>query len=232
VVFRGSIPPVQGGFHIRQTAEGLPEILHTLLVTNLQFVEFLNHNHARIVIENGVVKGDGAIWYLLGAVYDGYEPIVYRNNEFHISDAAIASNPVLRATGYGASAYANIFGRRLPTQTEWLYLLIEGANRLQSNAKDIPTSPAHDPNKQMPAAFYTPNAFGIRGMNEGLAEWALRVLTDFFKDSTRENRYAVIGGTEGEPRDGGPIPAVLDRFPFESCEDTGFRTVMGLEDKK
>ena len=206
--------------------------MDVFLVTNLQYVDFLNLNRARITIENGVVKGDSKIWYLLGAVYDGYEPIVYRDNEFHVSDAAMASNPVLRATGYGASAYANFFGRRLPTQTEWLYVLIEGANRLQSNVKDIPTSPARDPNEQMPAAFYTPNAFGIRGMNEGLAEWALRVLTDPSKDPTRENRYVVIGGTEGVPRDGGPIPAVLDRFPFESCEDTGFRTVMGLADKK
>ena len=201
------------------------------MVTNLQYVDFLNHNRARIIIENGVVKGYGAIWYLLGAVYDGYEPIVYRDNEFHVSDAAMASNPVLRATGYGASAYANFFGRRLPTQTEWLYVLIEGANRLQSNRKDVPTSPARDLNEQMPAAFYTPNAFGIRGMHEGLAEWALRVLTDPSK-MTHENRYAVIGGMEGEPKDGGPIPAVLDRFPFESCEDTGFRTVVGLAEKK
>jgi hypothetical protein len=121
---------------------------------------------------------------------------------------------------------------RLPTQTEWLYVLIEGANRLQSNGKDIPISSARDLNEQMPAAFYTPNAFGIRGMNEGLAEWALRVLTDPPKDMTHENRYAVIGGMEGEPKDGGPIPAVIDRFPFESCEDTGFRTVMGLAEKK
>jgi len=202
--------------------------MDVFLVTNLQFVDFLNHNRARIVIENGVVKGDGAIWYLLGAVYDGYEPIVYRNNEFHASDAAMASNPVLRATGYGASAYANFFGRRLPTQTEWLYVLTEGTNRLQSNMKNTSTRPARAPNEQLPAAFYTPNVFGIRGMNEGLGEWVLRVLTDPSKDSTRENRYAVIGGTEGIPKDGGFIPAVIDRFPFESCEDTGFRTVMNL----
>jgi len=52
------------------------------------------------------------------------------------------------------------------------------------------------------------------------------------KNEGCQNRYVVIGGMEGEPRDGGPIPAVLDRFPFESCEDTGFRTVMGLAEKK
>jgi serine/threonine-protein kinase len=206
--------------------------MDVFLVTNLQFVDFMNHNRERITIENGVVKGDGAIWYLMGEVFEGYEPIVYRNNEFHVSDAAMASNPVLRATGYGASAYANFYGRRLPTQTEWLYVLIEGANRLQSSNKDTPTKPARVPNEQLPAAFYAPNAFGIRGMNEGLGEWALRVLADPIKDPTRENRYAVIGGAEGVPKDGGPIPAVIDRFPFESCEDTGFRTVKSLAGTK
>ena len=206
--------------------------MDVFLVTNLQFVDFLNHNRERITIENGVVKGDGAIWYLMGAVFEGYEPIIYRNNEFHVSDAAMASNPVLRATGYGASAYANFFGRRLPTHMEWLYVLIEGANRLQSSDNGTPTRPARVPNEQLPAAFYAPNAFGIRGMNEGLGEWALRASADPSKDPTRENRYAVIGGAEGVPKDGGPIPAVIDRFPFESCEDTGFRTVKSLADTK
>lgn len=168
----------------------------------------------------------------MGAVFEGYEPIVYSNNEFHVSDAAMASNPVQRATGYGASAYANFFGRRLPTHMEWLYVLIEGANRLQSSDIGTPTRPERVPNEQLPAAFYAPNAFGIRGMNEGLGEWALRASTDPSKDPTRENRYAVIGGAEGVPKDGGPIPAVIDRFPFESCEDTGFRTVKSLAGTK
>jgi hypothetical protein len=37
-------------------------------VTNQQFVDFLNHNLEQIVIESGVVKGNGANWFLLGEV--------------------------------------------------------------------------------------------------------------------------------------------------------------------
>jgi serine/threonine-protein kinase len=95
-------------------------------VTNQQFVDFLNHNLSRINLENGVVKGDGANWYLLGEVHEGYEPIVYRNNEFHVSDPAYTSSPVLRVTGYGASAFAGFFGRRLPTEAEWLFATTKG----------------------------------------------------------------------------------------------------------
>ena len=104
-------------------------------VTNLQFVEFLNHNLSRINIENGVVKGDGANWLLLGEVFARYEPIIYRNEKFHVSDPDRASSPVLRVTGYGASAFASFYGRRLPTEVELLYAMIKGAINPQSNAE-------------------------------------------------------------------------------------------------
>ena len=106
------------------------------LITNQQFVNFLNHNLSRINLETGVVKGDGAIWYLLGEVHEGYEPIVYRNKAFHVSDSLYDINPVLRATGYGAAAFASFFNRRLPTEAEWLYATINGSLSNQSNLKE------------------------------------------------------------------------------------------------
>ena len=109
------------------------------LVTNQQFVDFLNHNLTRINLENGVVKGDGANWYLLGEVHEGYEPIAYRNEEFHVNDPAYASSPVLRVTGYGASAFASFFGRRLPTEAEWLFATIKGTSSPQSSSTGTPT---------------------------------------------------------------------------------------------
>ena len=105
------------------------------LVTNKQFVDFLNHNLSRISLENGVVKGDGANWFLPGEVHAGYEPIEYRNAEFHISDPAFASIPVLRITGYGASAFAKYYGRRLPTEVELLYAIVKGGSSPQSNTE-------------------------------------------------------------------------------------------------
>lgn len=109
------------------------------LVTNQQFVDFMNHNLSRINLENGVVNGDGATWYLLGEVNEGYDPIIYRNKEFHVSDPAYASSPVLRVTGYGASAYASYYNRRLPTESEWLYAAIEGELNSQAS-KDSSTT--------------------------------------------------------------------------------------------
>ena len=106
------------------------------LVTNQQFVDFLNHNLSRIKLESGVVKGDGANWYLLGEVNEGYDPIIFRNNEFHVSDPSFSSSPVLRVTGYGATAFATFFNRRLPTEAEWLYVTLKGAPAKSINKRD------------------------------------------------------------------------------------------------
>jgi eukaryotic-like serine/threonine-protein kinase len=96
------------------------------LVTNYQFVAFLNQVLADIRVDEGVVKGRGKIWLFLGVAREGYEPIMYRNGRFHINNPAHADLPVIRVTGYGASAYARFFDRRLPTAREWAYAISKG----------------------------------------------------------------------------------------------------------
>jgi serine/threonine-protein kinase len=138
-----------------QSVQVAPFYMDEFFVTNQQFVDFLNHNLSIISIESGVVKGSGANWFLLGEVRTKYEPIVYRNNEFHISDPAWASSPVLRVTGYGASAYAQYFGRRLPTQVEMLFAMVNGEPSPKTNA-DTPTNanvPQMDGMMQMMGAW-------------------------------------------------------------------------------
>jgi serine/threonine-protein kinase len=110
-----------------------PFYMDEFFVTNQQFVDFLNHNLEQITLESGVVKGRGANWILLGEVRAGYEPIVYRNSKFHVSDPSYASSPALRVTGFGSSAYADYFGRRLPTEMEMLFAMITGADSSKVN---------------------------------------------------------------------------------------------------
>ncbi|MGB3209949.1 MAG: bifunctional serine/threonine-protein kinase/formylglycine-generating enzyme family protein [Desulforhopalus sp.] len=143
---------VQGGaFTVPDVADGKNEqsvqvatfYMDDFFVTNQQFIDFLNHNLSQISIESGVVKGNGANWFLLGEVRSGYEPIIYRNNEFHVNDPAYASSPVLRVTGYGASAFAQYFGRRLPTQVEMFFAMVDGTDSSKVNA--APSSDAGVP---------------------------------------------------------------------------------------
>jgi serine/threonine-protein kinase len=113
--------------------------MDNFLVTNQQYVDFLNENLSRITLVNGVVKGDGANWYLLGEIYEGFEPIVYRNNEFHVSNSGYESSPVLRVTGYGATAFASFYGRRIPSELEWLYAVTVNSD-LDSVQGNYPSS--------------------------------------------------------------------------------------------
>lgn len=138
-----TIPDVVDGNN-EQSVQVAPFYMDAFFVTNQQFVDFLNHNLSQISIESGVVKGIGANWFLLGEVRSGYEPIVYLNNEFHISDPAYASSPALRVTGYGASAFAQYFGRRLPTPVEMLFAMVKGTDSSKVNvdpSRDVSVPP-------------------------------------------------------------------------------------------
>ena len=209
-------------------------------VTNQQFVDFLNHNLSKISIESGTVKGGGANWFLLGEVRAGYEPIVYRNNEFHVNDPSHASNPALRVTGYGASAFANYYGRRLPTEMEMLYVMIKGADNsgmnteLSENLREGPGEPNLIADNKatssssiflLSAASFSPNLLGIKGLNHDIGEWIYREQAYVTNDPSKTNRYAVVGGVEGAAKNENSLPSIVNRFPWEGFEEIGFRTV-------
>lgn len=190
----------------------------------------------------------------------GYEPIVYRNNEFHVSDPVYASSPALRVTGYGASAFANYFGRRLPTAKEMLFAMVKGTDSSKVNAEpstEVITQPmggmmrmtenwqnetenwssaspepspsAKDqadpksPDFLLSAASFSSNLLGIKGLNHEIGEWVYKEGQPA-ADASKTNRYAVIGGVEGTPKDKDSLPAVVERFPWEGFEEIGFRT--------
>jgi serine/threonine-protein kinase len=129
------------GTQSKRSVKVNPFYLDETQVTNHQYVEFLNQNLSRVRVDRRVVRSDEEIWLLLGEVIEGYDPIIYQNGRFRVSNAAFASYPVLRVTGFGASAYADFYGRRLPTVTEWLYTVKKGAVS-QSNSSGTVSEPA------------------------------------------------------------------------------------------
>ena len=101
-------------------------------------MEFLNQVLSRLEVKEGIVRGDGQPWLVLGPVYGGYEPIVFRNGRFLLQDAAGASRPVVKVTGTGIAAYALFYGKRLPTEVDWLRAASRGKDPLQDRRKDRP----------------------------------------------------------------------------------------------
>ena len=210
--------------------------LDEFFVTNQQFVDFLNLNISRIIIENSVVKGNGANWFFLGEVRSEYEPIVYRKNQFHVSNPAHSSNPVLRVTGYGASAFAAYYGRRLPTGVELLYAMVNGADITEANdngdeaAEEKPGTirrPESEISKFRPSeASFSANLLGIKGLNHEIGEWVFS--EQFRRDPSKTNRFAVIGGVEGAPADKFSLPGIVARLPWEGFEEIGIRTAKSI----
>ncbi len=212
-----------------------PFYMDETLVTNHQYVEFLNHNLSVIRLESGVVRVEDEIWLLLGEVMEGYKPIIFRKGNFKVSKIAYASLPALRVTAYGASAYARYYNRRLPTYTEWLHALGNGDLQLEETSRDggnLPeettiqsmhgmmesqaksdVSTPQSPDQKLSSVIdEQPNKYGIRGLNKHIKEWGLKVSDTTSRDNIREAEFVVL-------------PAATQRQPWEGFEAVGFRCV-------
>ena len=220
-------------------------------MTNHQYVEFLNRRLSAIQIEDGVVRGDGQIWLLLGKIQEGYEPIFFRNNKFSVSRVTYAALPVLRVTAYGASAYARFYKRRLPTYIEWLHALQaddgqqkdSGAN-LGSAGEEKMHSKMHRQNDSeeppggrsfsgvLPVTDFLPNQYGIRGLNKTISEWGIGAENSGIISKTGDKKYVVVGLNKKAPAKAEPIPSAVLRQPWEAFEEVGFRCARSLNPDK
>jgi len=208
-------------------------------VTNHQFVHFLNQNLSTLTVAKGVVRQEDEIWMLIGEIFEGYTPIVVRNGKFDVSQAAYASFPVLRVTGYGAAAYARFYGRRLPTLEEWDYAFSRNEKPQQTQQLDRGTADSIDMekmhgmmiqgdeekaeqtsqnplNRLSPVSNYPANEYGLRHMRNGFNEWTLNRTTAGSEKLPSNFDYVVM-------------PEAVPRKAWEAFERVGFRTANNVE---
>jgi len=227
--------PKSSGSQPERSVRVNPFYMDETLVTNHQYVEFLNHNLSMIRVERGVVHAEDEIWLLLGEVMEGYEPIVFQKGELKVSKIAYASLPALRVTAYGASSYARFYNRRLPTYTEWLRALGNGDTHTDEPSHDGGDSPEetniqsmHDmmrsqaksdvsrpksPDLKLSSVINDPpNKYGLRGLNKKIKEWGLKVSETTSRDNIREAEFVVL-------------PSTIQRYPWEGFGEVGFRCV-------
>jgi serine/threonine-protein kinase len=110
-------------------------------VSYQQFADFLNEVKQTLVVEKGVVKSNGQIWFLMGEGTESFEHIIYRHDRFHLKAPQAAGQPVVRVTWYGASAYARHFHKRLPTEDQWIYAAYHGRFLEDGALEDRKTPP-------------------------------------------------------------------------------------------
>jgi eukaryotic-like serine/threonine-protein kinase len=197
----------------RGTIMVAPFYLDKYPVTNQQFVEFLNEVSANINVANNVVLGNGNIWLLLGEIVAGYDPIAYRNERFIITHSGHAACPVLRVTAFGAAAYSEYYGKRLPTEAEWLHVYRKGNGTIRDEADFLPIP--------TPVILFDENRFGIRGLNQSINEWVFRSESEDNQTPMLEPEYLVIGSIGVET--GNEQLSVLKRLPWEAFGTVGFR---------
>jgi len=223
-------------------------------VTNHQYVEFLNQEISRISVEAGVVRAGTEIWVLLGEVLEGYEPIIFKGGRFRVKNPVHSSCPVVRVTAYGAVAYARFYGRRLPTAAEWLYALVKGlkeknkpvpaaqgtagqksmyesmAGMMHMEELEMADEPPVEPPPKGPYHFpypvilYTPDKYGLRGLNGNIGEWVVQE-TPTAGDGKSVENYAVMGGSRDNQDQKSSLPRPLPRQPWEAFKEVGFRCV-------
>jgi len=253
--------PFGSGYAAEQPVTVEPFYMDETLVTNHQYVDFLNQVISQIRVEENVVKSKGKIWLFLGEALEGYEPIMYRGGRFHINKPAHASCPVIRVTAYGAFAYADFHGRRLPTAQEWVYAVLTGGKAKNSQpeptvqprtdkpnwesmndmmemmrgtgqeAKAPPPTRPEAPHFPAPVLTSEPDAFGISGLNENISEWGTMSGRASGNTKGDKSEYVILGGFYSGTKKGSMLPKPLPRKPWEAFEEVSFRTVLGVSGK-
>jgi iron(II)-dependent oxidoreductase len=139
-------------------------------VTNAQFAEFLN--------EEGNQEEDGAAW--LDA--DGEYVRIHREDGEWAVDTGYADYPVVEVSWYGARAFCEWRGARLPTEAEWEKAArggLEGAKYPWGDEAPVCTPGAQNGaslarcslHGTRPVGSFGPNGYGLYDMAGNVWEW-------------------------------------------------------------
>jgi len=135
-------------------------------VTNAEYAAFLN--------AKGKHRDNGQIWLDIG---DSDEKIEYVSGKYR-ARAGYENHPVIEVSWYGAMAYAEWAGKRLPTEAEWEYAARGGlSGRKYPWGDTIDSSRANYSAGKIGGTTavgkYTANGYGLHDMAGNVWEWCL-----------------------------------------------------------
>ena len=221
-------------------------------ITNQQYIEYLTEALSMGVIfvtatsVTGPWNGDGNYEYV--DLDDSDCQITYSTGNFSVNDGG-SNFPMNEVSWYGASAYAEFYGYRLPAESEWEY-----ASRDISSCDDAKWSGTSLESELAGYAWYDenwdgvwvpedvatklPNANGLYDMSGNVNEWCNDFYNaTYYNESPQSNPQGPSTGSTRVFR-GGNFVGVSnslrcserdDNYPDETTVDIGFRVAKSLE---
>jgi formylglycine-generating enzyme required for sulfatase activity len=179
----------------------------------IHFQDFLNEVKQGVTVENGEVKSKGQVWFLMGQGIEPAGTIIFEHGRFHLRDPKVAPLPVVRVTWQGALAYARHYKKRLPSESEWKYALLQ--NRSSAGS---PSGPSE-------------NRPFLKEMEGRIFEWAVR--QKGFQETGQPDRRDKVTAESvflGKPDPREEIK-IHSSMPGEGFRDVGFRCVADIQEK-
>jgi len=216
--------------------EGFNAQMSKYETTNAQYCQFLNAALASndIIVDGSSVKGDsgpysGQVYYNLagtgstynGATNGGAVRINWTGSSFTV-DNGFENHPVTYVSWYGATAFCNYYGWRLPTEWEWQAVADYNGTFSYGCGTSINNSIANYLGSNHPYGTIKAGAFGTYGY--GMCDMAGNVME--WTSSTYNVSFYVLRG--GSWNDSGDYCAVSPTYqyhywPYISSSYIGFR---------
>ncbi len=181
-----------------------PFLISKFEITNNQYVDFLNQalGNGAIIVESNLIIGTKGRFpftaYLLIQAGQNFpsEFIEFIDGTFKVKDG-FEDYPVIRVSWYGAVAFCDFYGLRLPTEAEW-EKASRGGQQLEYGTQDGTLS--HDLANYRgtegrdifpdlaPVGQFPPNPFGLFDMAGNVAEFVHDIYaSDFYMQSPSNN---------------------------------------------
>jgi formylglycine-generating enzyme required for sulfatase activity len=205
-------------------------------VTNLQYCDFLN--------EKGNKIEEGVPWLDL----TDENCLIEKKGGKYVPQKGYENHPVVEVTWFGARAYADWIGARLPTEAEWEFAACSGGKPLKfpygawitRNQANFVGTGGRDRWKQTsPVAHFDPTALGIFDISGNVWEMCQDWYGNtYYQNTPRENpagpetgtHRVIRGGSWNYPRHICRVSLRGMHDPLESAEDIGFRVVRDVTD--